>query len=81
MDVQTLGLAGLIAYGLVNAISWWKPDLDKGIKLVILLIVTFGVLFVPPSLGSLVADRIKEALAITLLMTGVGKLANKVGGN
>jgi len=81
MDIETLSLAGLIAYGLVNVISWKFPNLDKGIKFGILFLVALGALFVPADLGSVIADKAKEAIAIALLMTGAGKIASKAGGN
>ena len=80
MDIETLGLAGLMAYGTVNVLSWKFPNMDKGLKLGILFLVSLAILFIPADLGSMMADKMKEALAIALLMTGTGKLADKVGG-
>ena len=81
MDIQNLAFSGLVAYGLVNVLTWKFPTLDKGIKLTILIVVAFAISFVPVDLGNMLADKIKEAVSIALLMTGVGKIASKVGRN
>jgi hypothetical protein len=80
MDISSLTLAGLVAIGAVNAISFFKADLDSKIKFAISFVVAFAVLFVPVELGSMLLQKAKEALEIALAASGTYKLAQKVGG-
>jgi len=80
MDVLSLALPGLVALGVVNVISFFKPDLDSKIKFAISFVVAFAVLFVPADLGFMLADKIKEALTIAFAASGVYKLFTKAGG-
>jgi hypothetical protein len=80
MDIMSLALPGLVALGVVNVISFFKPNLDSRIKFAISFIVALAVLFVPQDLGLMIADKIKEALTIAFAASGVYKLATKAGG-
>ena len=81
MEFGSLTLAGLIAIGTVNVISFFKTDLDSKIKFAISFVVAFAVLFVPFEVGNVILQKIKDALEIALAASGTYKLATKVGGN
>lgn len=80
MDIMQLALPGLVALGVVNVIGFFKPDLDSRIKFAISFVVAFAVLFVPQDLGNLLANNIKEAIAIAFAASGTYKLFTKAGG-
>jgi len=80
MDIETLGLVGLVAYGTVAVISWKFPLMDKGLKFGISFLIALAVTFIPAELAGTLAQNIKTALAAVLSMTAVGVLANKSGG-
>ena len=81
MDITSLALPGLVALGVVNVLTFWKPDLDSKIKFAASFVVALAVLFIPADLGMVWADKIKEALTISLAASGVYKLSQKIGGD
>jgi hypothetical protein len=80
MELFELALPGLVALGVVNVISFFKPDMDSRIKFAVSFVVALAVLFVPEDLGFMLADKIKEALTIAFAASGIYKLATKAGG-
>jgi hypothetical protein len=80
MDLQSLALPGLVALGVVNVLTMFKPDIDSRIKFAASGLVAFGVLFVPAELGSMLADKVKQAIEIAFATSGLYKLATKAGG-
>jgi hypothetical protein len=80
MDLLSLALPGLVALGVVNVITFFKPELDSRIKFAISFAVALAVLFVPTDLGALWADKIKEALTVAFAASGTYKLFTKAGG-
>lgn len=80
MDIFNLALPGLVALGVVNVITMWKPDIDSRIKFLASFLVALGVLFIPEDLGAMWADKIKEALTVAFAASGTYKLFSKAGG-
>jgi hypothetical protein len=80
LDFGTLTLVGLVAYGTVHVVSFFRPTLDPRVKFFLSFVVAFAVAFVPAELGNIVLEKAKEALAVALLMSGASKLADKAGG-
>lgn len=78
-DLTNITLSGLAVIGIVNVIGFFKADLDSRIKFAIALVVAFIVGFVPIEVGSMLLQRIKDALEIAFASSGVYKLAQKVG--
>lgn len=80
MDLATLTLTGLAAIGVVNVVSFFKPDMDSRVKFVLSAVVAFAVTFIPQELGMVILDKAKEAITVALAASGVYKLAMKAGG-
>lgn len=80
MDFTSMTFAGLATLGLVNVIGFWKPNLDSKVKFTISILAALAFLFVPADLGSMLADKIRQAIEIALAVSGTYKLAQKVGG-
>lgn len=75
-----LAFVGLITVGVVNVITFYKPDLDSKIKFTISLVVALALSFMPESFGGYVADRIKVAIEIAFAASGAYKLMTRAGG-
>lgn len=80
MDLQSLTLAGLAAVGVVNVLTFFKPNLSSQVKFALSAVAAFAVIaLVPVGLGNVFLNYAKEALAIALAMSGTYKIASKVG--
>lgn len=80
MDLQNITLAGLIAIGVVNVLTMWKPALDSKIKFIASLLVALAITFVPVELGSVILDHLKTAIEVAFAASGAYKVAQKAGG-
>lgn len=80
MDLQNITLAGLVAIGVVNVISFFKPGLDSKIKFSASLLAAFAVSFVPQDLGIIILNHAKDAITVAFAASGVYKIAQKAGG-
>jgi hypothetical protein len=80
MDIFSLALPGLVALGFINVLTFFKPDMDSKVKFAGSAVVAFIVLFVPPVFSNMLADNIKNALAVAFAVSGTYKLAQKIGG-
>lgn len=80
MDLTNVTLAGLIAIGVVNVLTMWKPQMDSKVKFGASLAVALIVSFIPPELGSELLDHLKTALEVAFAASGAYKVAQKVGG-
>lgn len=80
MDIANLTLSGLAVIGIVNVISFFKPNMDSRIKFAISFIVAFVVTFIPVEIGNVILEKSREALTIAFASSGVYKLAQKSGG-
>jgi hypothetical protein len=79
MDIFSLGLAGLVAIGVVNVIDIFHPIADSRIKFIIAFVSAFIVLFIPQELGNVIFDKAKLALEIAVASSGLYKLSQVVG--
>lgn len=80
MDIKDLTLVGLIALGVVNVISFFKPEMKSELKFGLSFLVAFGVTFVPVETASIILQNAKIALEAAFAASGVFKLASKAGG-
>lgn len=81
IDLQSFTLAGLVALGVVNVLTMWKPEIDSKFKFIASLIVAFAITFVPLELGNVLLDHIKTAIEVAFAASGAYKIAQKAGGN
>lgn len=81
MDFASLTLAGLVAIGVVNVITMFKPDLDSRVKFAISAVAAFIVTFIPPELGNVILEKAKEAIMVAFAASGTYRLATKAGGD
>lgn len=79
-SLANIGLVGLVALGVVNVVSLFKPDLDSRIKFMLSFLVAFGVTFIPEELGSLILQNAKVALQAAFSASAAYKLFSKAGG-
>ncbi len=80
MDIYSFGFLGLIGFGTVNVISFFKPDLDSRLKFALSFIVAFGFSFIPAELGNMLLNHAKQAIEVSLAFSAVSKIASKAGG-
>lgn len=80
MDLENITLAGLAVIGVVNVVSFYKPDMDSRYKFALSFVVAFLITFVPVDLGNIILEKAKDALQVAFIASGTYKLAQKVGG-
>lgn len=80
VDLTSVTFIGLMTLGIVNVVTFFKPDLDSKIKFAIAVVAGFGLTFVPVEIGNMILDRAKIALEIAFASSGAYKLATKAGG-
>lgn len=80
MDLSGMTFIGLVTVGVVNVVTFFKPNLDSKVKFAIALVAAFVLTFVPADLGVLILDKLKIAIEVALASSGAYKLAMKVGG-
>jgi len=80
MDLSSMTFIGLVTVGVVNVVTFFKPNLDSKVKFAIALVAAFVLTFVPADLGVLILDKLKIAIEVALASSGAYKLAMKVGG-
>jgi hypothetical protein len=81
IDFSTATLSLLLVIGAVNVISFFNPTLDSKVKFAISIVVAFIVYFIPASLGNIILDALKAAIATAFAASGAYKLGQKVGGD
>lgn len=80
MDLVNITLAGLVAVGVVNVLTIFKPELDSKVKFGASVVAAFAVTFIPADLGNVILENAKIALAAAFAASGVYKMAMKAGG-
>ena len=80
MDIQSLTLASLVTIGVVNVVSFFKPNLYSRLKFTTAFITAFIVTFIPMELGNVILEKAKVAIEIAFASSGVFKLATRAGG-
>lgn len=81
MDFTSMTFAGLATLGVVNVIGFFKPNLDSKVKFALSFGAAMAFLFVPADLGSMLAEKAKQAIEIAFAVSGAFKLATRMGGN
>lgn len=81
IDLETATLSLLVVIGTVNVITFFQPSMDSRMKFGISILVAFAVSFVPVELGSILLEKIKDAITVALAASGGYKLFTKAGGN
>lgn len=81
MDLTTVTFVGLITLGVVNGLTMFAPTLDSRFKLIISIVVAFGLTFVPADIGNVILNHAKDALEVAFMASGAYKIAQKAGGN
>ena len=71
LDLVKLSATGLIAFGAVYITGQFKKDLTSNQKITLHFIYFFALTFVPVNIVNIVADKIKDAVAGTLLVIGI----------
>lgn len=83
IDLSTWGFVAIATFGAVAAVNFkWK--LAPMQNYLLSVVFAFAFLFVPADLGSFIANRIKEAIAIATTINGayqfLGGVAKKING-
>lgn len=81
MDLTSLTFVGLVTIGVVNVISFFKPELDSKVKFAISVVTAFIVTFIPAELGNIILEKAKIAIEVAFAASGGYKLFTKAGGN
>lgn len=81
MDFQSLTFAGLVAVGVVNVLTFFRPEIDNRVKFAVSIVAAFAVSFVPADLGNIILTKAVEAIQIAFMASGGYKIAQKVGGS
>lgn len=81
MDLQSLTFAGLVAVGVVNVLTFFRPSLDNKVKFAVSVAAAFAVSFIPAELGNEILNRAVAAIEIAFMASGGYKIAQKVGGS
>jgi hypothetical protein len=79
-DFLQLGFVALMAFGSVGAVSFFYKKLTSGQKFLLLAAFAFAYGFVPADLGNMVAERVKEAIAVATSITALYTGLKVVGG-
>jgi protein-S-isoprenylcysteine O-methyltransferase Ste14 len=79
-DLINLTLVMFVGIGVVNVISFFKPNIDSRIKFVIAFVAVLAITFIPVELGSIILEKVKIALEVALASSGIYKIAQKAGG-
>lgn len=80
VDFSSMSLVALVIIGVVNVISFFKPDIDSKIKFGVAVVVAIAVGFIPPEIAGEWQWRITQALMAAFASSGVYKVSQKIGG-
>ncbi len=82
IDIASAGFVLLATFGAVSAVNFWKKQTSQ---MNFILSVVFAIVFsfVPPDLGNVIVNKVRDAVAIALSLNGayqfLGGVAKKVG--
>lgn len=79
VDIVQLGTTGLIAFGAVSVISMFNEDLQPKTKLALHFAFFLAFSFVPVALANEIAQKLRDAVAGTLMVVGAYQGGKKVG--
>lgn len=81
-DYASAGFILLATFGAVSAVNFWKKQDSRG-NFLLSILFSFLFSFVPADLGSIIANKVKEAIAIAVTLNGayqfLGGVAKKIG--
>lgn len=80
MDIQSLTFLGLVGFGTVTVISFFKPDMDSRIKFALCVLAVFIATFIPVDLGNIILNKVKMSLEVAIAFAGAYKFAAKISG-
>ncbi len=80
MDIAGIGFVGVMVIGFVNVLTFWKPNMDSKMKIGAAFVFAFVLTFVPADVGSVILQKIVQAVEATAFLSGVYKVAQKAGG-
>lgn len=80
IDLINLGFSGIITFGIVSAVSFFKADLTTQQKFLLSAVVAFALTFVPREFGNDIANKIKDAIVVATSVNGVFQGAKKILG-
>lgn len=80
MDLTTITFPALACIGVVNVITFFKPELDSKIKFAVSILVALALSFIPPELTNVLLIKTLEAVEIAFVASGGYKIAQKIGG-
>lgn len=63
-QIFQFGLQGVIAYGVVGVLMYFKKDLPSQVKFSFLFVIAFAVGFIPTNLGNVLLNHIKDAAGV-----------------
>lgn len=77
-QIFSLGLQGVMAFGIVGVVtkilSKKNIELDSDIKFYLLAGIALAVGFIPADLGSVIFNRLKDAVAVALALSTINTL-------
>ena len=81
LDWQSASFIMLMSFGAVSAVNFWKKQTPK-INFLLSMGFAFIFGFVPADFGNIIANHVKEAIAVALSVNGIyqglGGIAKKV---
>ncbi len=82
LDLASVGFVMLVTFGSVSAVNLLWKRLPPKINFILSVVLAFALGFVPEDLGSIIANHIKDALAVAFAANGayqgLSKIAEKV---
>ena len=76
---MNLSLAGLTAIGVVNIVTFFKPELDSKVKFFISFVVAFIIMFIPMEFQQQILNQARLALEVAFATSGAYKLFQVIG--
>jgi len=81
IDIASAGFVLLATFGAVSAVNFWKKQ-DSRVNFLLSVGFAIAFSFVPPDLGNMIVNKIRDAVAIALSLNGayqfLGGVAKKV---
>lgn len=70
VDVLKLGATGFMAFGAVFIVSMYKTNMDAKTKTILHFVLFLAFSFIPVEIANIIAQKIRDAIAGTLLVVG-----------
>lgn len=79
-NIMDATFIGLMTIGIVNVVTFYKPELPSKERFAISIVAAFLLTFVPAEMGNIILEKAKVALGVAFAASGGFKLASKAGG-